>query len=284
MPAAIAIPLITSAIAGGSSIAASAISKHGSNQTPLLPAGLDHNALLSSINTQKGLADIFQHQGADFLGQGHDVLNQPLHFLQNILGGDRTALMESLAPEIAAINAQFKAPLNMAGITGRGSSLQPDLEAGRQSAISNLFFQQRPAAADKLTGIAQGLMNLGLGSQQAGAGVTGDVSKELLDYNGIIRGIQAQQSSQSAGAMGALGSSLGPLLKQVLTGVLNKGGPAAPPVPPIDWHLPDTDNVQMPGANGFNIDPAVISSLINFGQDSPNIYSSWLPHDSPPPR
>jgi hypothetical protein len=265
MPAALAIPLITSAIGAGGAIGSSLISKHGSNKSPLLPAGLDHNALLSSINTQKGLADTFQHQGADFLGQGKDVLNQPLHFLQNILGGDRTALMESLAPEIAAINAQFKAPLNMAGITGRGSSLQPDLEAGKQSAISNLFFQQRPAAADKLTGIAQGLMNLGLGSEQAGAGVAGDVSKEILDYNGIIRGIQASQASQSAGAMGGLGASLGPLLATILSG--SKGGGPNTPTPSIG--LPSIDP-------NVGLDPALISSLINQGSPAPDFYSSWL--------
>lgn len=269
MPAALAIPLITSVIGAGGAIGSSLISKHGSNKTPLLPAGLDQNALLSSINTQKGLADTFQKQGADFLGQGHDTLNGPLKYLQSILGGDRTAISEAMAPEVAAINAQFKAPLNMAGITGRGSSLQPDLEAGKQSAISNLFFQQRPAAADKLTGIAQGLMNLGLTSEQAGAGVAGDVSKELLDYNGIIRGIQASQSSQSAGVMGGLGASLGPILATILSG--SKGGPAAPPVPTIPTSV-------LAGPDYSHIDPAILSSLINQGQAAPDFYSSWLPN------
>ena len=279
-----AIPAVIGAslIGGGTSIGASLLSKHGSgSKTPLLPAGLDQNALLSSINTQKGLADTFKTQGADFLGQGHDVLSQPLKYLQGILGGDRTALMETLAPEIAAINAQFKAPLNMAGITGRGTSLQPDLEAGKQSAISDLFFKERPAAADKLTGIAQGLMNLGLGSQQAGAGVAGDVSKEILDYNGIIRGIQASQASQSAGAMGTLGASLGPILATILSG--NKGGTPSVTLPGPS-NLPNL-GVEVPQPDTSSLSPALLSSLINFGQDTPNIYSSWLPHEGGlPPR
>jgi hypothetical protein len=256
--------LLPAIIGAGGGIASTLIGKHGSNKTPLLPAGLDHNALLSSINTQKGLADTFKTQGADFLGQGHDVLNQPLHFLQNIFGGDRTALMESLAPEIAAINAQFKAPLNMAGITGRGSSLQPDLEAGKQSAISELFFKERPAAADKLTGIAQGLMNLGLGSQQAGAGITGDVSKEILDYNGIIRGIQAQQASQSAGVMGGLGASLGPILATVLSG-LNKGK-SSTSLPTVMQSDPNATRPRTTGTPDYTI----------YDSPIPHIYSSWL--------
>lgn len=257
------VALLPALIGAGGGIASSLINKHGSNKSPLLPAGLDHNALLSSINTQKGLADTFKTQGADFLGQGHDVLNQPLHYLQSILGGDRTSIMEALAPEIAAINAQFKAPLAQAGITGRGTSLQPDLEAGKQSAISDLFFKERPQAADKLTGIAQGLMNLGLGSQQAGAGVAGDVSKEILDYNSIIRGIQAQQSSQSAGVMGGLGASLGPVLATVLGG-LNKGKSSS--LPTVMQSDPNATRPRTTGTPDYTI----------YDSPIPHIYSSWL--------
>lgn len=276
------VALAPALIAAGGTIGSSLIASHGrgssSSKTPLLPAGLDQNALLSSINTQRDLASMFQKQGTDFLGEGHDVLHGPLHYLQGILGGDRTAIMETMAPEVAAINAQFRAPLAQAAITGRGTSLQPDLEASRQSAISNQIFQARPAAADKLTGIAQGLMNLGFGSQQVGAGVSGQVSKEILDYNAIIRGIQAQQSAQSSGAWGALGSSLGPILAQVIGGL--GGSKDGPNTPPLNIPLPPigepTYPSSTPGSSSY-LDPALISSLIRYGEESPDFYSSWLP-------
>lgn len=279
MPIAALLPAL---IMAGGSIGSSLIARHGSGggKTPLLPAGLDQNALLSSINTQKGLASTFQTQGNDLLGKGQGVLNQPLDYFSKILGGDRTKIMEAMAPGIAAINAQFKAPLTEAGITGRGSALAPDLEASKQSAISNQIFQAQPAAADKLTGIAQGLMNLGVNQEQAGAGVAGDVSKELLDYNAIIRGIQASQSSQSSSAFAGLGASLGPILARVLSG--GGSGPASPNAPPINLGLPPTDNVPMPGAGDYG-NPALISSLINLGSGgAPDFNASWLGGDDGP--
>jgi hypothetical protein len=280
MPIAALLPAI---IGAGGAIGSSLISRHGrggGGSTPLLPPGLDQNALLADINQQKSLASTFQTQGASLLGQGQGALNLPLDFYRTILGGDRTAMTQALAPELAAINAQFRAPLTEAGITGRGSALASDLSAGKQSAISNLFFQERPAAADKLTGIAQGLMNLGLSSEQMGAGVLSDATHETLDYNAIIRGIQAQQSAQTAGLFGSLGASLGPILAQVLGGLHggSSGGPAAPPVPTIDPTVllpPSGANPELPGAEFTN--PALISSLINLGSGgAPNFNASWL--------
>ena len=265
--------------AGGIGSALVSKKKSGSGSTPLLPPGLDHNALLSTVNQQKDLAALFQKQGAEFLDQGGDALEGPLKYLQSILGGDRTAIMEAMAPEVATINAQFRAPLAQANITGRGTSLAPDLEASRQSAISNQMFQARPAAADKLTDIAQGLMNLGAAQEGLGANVLNTASKEILDYNAIIRGIQAQQSSQSAGAWGALGQSLGPILAQVIGGIQSKDGGGPPILPGIDPI--DLGRTQPPIPT---INPALMSSLINYGEESPDFYSSWLPQGGLPPR
>lgn len=271
------IALAPALIAAGGGIGTALINKKkggGAASTPLLPPGLDHNALLGDINQQKDLAKLFQGQGADLLGQGRSTLDKPLSYFGDILGGDRTKIMEAMAPGIAAINAQFRAPLKDAMITGRDSALAPDLEASRQSAISNQIFQAQPAAADKLTGIAESLMNLGVGQERAGADVLGQATRETLDYNAIIRGIQTQASNQSAQTFGQLGMSLGPILAQILGGTLNKGGtnPSPPPVvlgPPID--VPSNSG---PGGNALN--PALLSSLIALGSEKPDFASTWL--------
>lgn len=276
MPAALAIPLITAAVSAGGGIASSLINKKGQGKTPLLPAGLDQTALLGDINNQRDLAKLFQSQGADLLGTGRSTLNQPLHYYQDILSGDRTKIMEAMAPGIAAINAQFRAPLTEAGITGRGSALAPDLEASKQSAISNQIFQAQPAAADKLTGIASGLMNLGITQEGAGANVLHDAASETLNYDAIIRGIQAQASSQNAGMFGSLGQSLGPILAAILKPG-GSSGPATPSAPPINlgdiWSGSEAHPMKSDPAA---LNPALLSSLIHLGSEKPEFASSWL--------
>lgn len=281
MPA--VIPFIPAIIAAGGSIASSLISKGGkggSSSTPLLPAGLDHNALQGDIQSQRDLAKLFQTQGSELLGQGKDTLQKPLSYFSDILGGDRTKIMEAMAPGIAAINAQFKAPLKDAMIMGRGSALAPDLEASKQSAISNQIFQAQPAAADKLTGIAQGLMGLGVNQEQAGAGILGDATKNVLNYNAIIRGIQAQQSGQTSQMFGQLGTAFGPILKDLLKGIISpSGGGTNPSVPkiPSEVLLPQGDIDGWGGDNSNSgLNPALLSSLINLGSEKPDFAASWL--------
>jgi len=279
MPLAAIAPIVgASLIGGGASIASSLINKKkssggGTSNSALLPAGLDTTALQGILGKQQGLADTFQKQGLGTLEKGSGVLEGPLKYLQSILGGDRTAIMEAMAPEVANINAQFRAPLAQANITGRGSSLLPDLEAGRQSAISNQLFQARPAAADKLTGIAQGLMTLGTTQEQMGAGVLSDASHEILDYNAIIRGIQAQQSAANSNMWGQLGSQLGPLLAKVIGGL---GGEEGGGLDNIDPNTPGVPGGGWDPSSSTYADPALMSSLLNLGGGTPNFYSSWL--------
>lgn len=214
--AALAIPAL---IGAGGSIGGALINRHGGGgSSSLFPAGTDQEALQSYWQKQNRLSENFIGRGQDMLQQGSTTLNNPLRYFSDILSGNRSSLMEALAPEVAAVNAQYQAPLREASLMGRGSALQPDLEAKRQSDISNLFFQQRPMAADKLTSIAQGLM--GLGTQQMGMGgqLLQGTSRDILDYNSIIRGIQAQTRNDTPGLFGALGSSLGPILAAILGG------------------------------------------------------------------
>jgi hypothetical protein len=275
------IALLPAIIGAGGMIGSSLINKSGKgSKTPLLPPGLDQNALLSTIGQQKDLSSFLTNEGKTTLGQGHDTLHAPLKFYGDILGGDRTAMMETLAPEIAAINAQFKAPLKEAGLTSRGSALMPDLEASRQSSISDLFFKERPAAADKLTGIAQNLMNIGTSQLGLGADTLGSAARETLDYNAIIRGIQAKGAEQSSQMFGALGNSLGPILQKILGGGTGKTNPVL--------NLPGVSGDASPTFPGFpgidasqltdsGLNPALINSLINLGSGgAPEFSSSWL--------
>lgn len=212
----------------GSTIVGGLMGRHNQPSTggagPLLPSGLDQGGLLNLINKQTGMGDALSLRGTSTLDRGESTLTGPLNYFSSILSGDRGSLMEALAPEVAAVNAQYQAPLKEASIMGRGSALQPDLEAKRQSDISNLFFQQRPMAADKLTSIAQGLM--ALGTQQTGMGgqMLQGASRDVLDYNSIIRGIQAQTRNDTPAMFASLGQSLGPLLASILGGIGGKGG------------------------------------------------------------
>jgi uncharacterized protein YbjQ (UPF0145 family) len=211
--------------------------------TPLLPPGLDQQGILQGNQRQIGVGDYLFNTGKQTFGQGSNTLQDPINFYQKLLSGDRTALMENLAPEIAAINQQFQAPLQQAALTGRETSLQPDLEASRQSAISNLFFQERPKAADALTGISQNLMNLGAQQAYQGGQTYGQANRDLIDYNSVIRGLQYQGSRDSAAQAGTLGESLGALISRLLN--VGKGGgtpavnlPGASNLPTIPFELP----------------------------------------------
>lgn len=235
MPIAAAIPAI---IGAAGSIGGSLLSRRGggssSSSNTLLPAGLDQTALLNFINKQSGTADILQSLGQGNTDKGASALGGPLQYFGDILGGDRGAIMESMAPEIAAVNAQFNAPLQQSQLTGRGGALATDLEASRQSGITNSILSARPAAADRLTGIAQNLMNLGTQQVLGGGQIRGNATRDILDYNQIIRGIQAQTRMDNANMFGSLGASLGPILGSVLGGVFGGGGgssgSAAPPL------------------------------------------------------
>lgn len=255
MPLAALLPAL---IGAGASIGSTLIAKHGSkSSSSLLPPGLDTTALTGLVGQQKDLAGFLTGEGKSTLTEGKGVLDQPLDFYQSLLGGDRTRIMESLAPEMAAINAQFRQPLKEAALTGRGSSLVPDLEGGRQSAISNLIFSERPAAADKLTSIAQGLMSLGTQQVGLGGNILGQATGEVLDYNSLIRGLQAQTRNDSANLLGSLGSSLGPLLAEILRGKI--GGDAGPATP-------NPPKIVLPDPFGY------LTSMTN----APEIKASWL--------
>src|SRR5687768_13515015 len=132
MPIAAAIPAIIGAAGsiGGSLINRSSNNRASNQANLLLPPGLDQTGLLNFINRQSGTADILESLGQGNSQLGGNTLTGPLQYFSSILGGDRNAIMESMAPEVAAINAQFNAPLKQAQLTGRGGPLATDLEAG----------------------------------------------------------------------------------------------------------------------------------------------------------
>lgn len=234
MPIAAAIPAIIGAAGGigGALINRSSANKANSQANALLPPGLDQTGLLNFINKQSGTADVLQSLGQGSVDQGASALTGPLSYFSSILGGDRNAIMEAMAPEVAAVNAQFQAPLQQAQLTGRGGALATDLEASRQSGITNAILSARPAAADRLTGIAQNLMNLGTQQIMGGGQVRGNATRDILDYNSIIRGIQAQTRMDNAGMWGSLGTALGPILGSLLGGVFGGGGGSKPTATP----------------------------------------------------
>ena len=237
MPIAAFLPAIIGAAGSiGGALAgrhASGGSSGSSGSTPLLPPGLDQQGLLGTIGAQKGISDWFNTTGQSTFGGGMDQLKQIIPYYNTLFSGNRQAILEAAAPEIATINDQFNAPRTEAMLSGRGSALMPDLEAKRQAAISNYIFGVRPAAADKLTGIAQGLMSLGSSQVGAGADVLGRTAGELIDYNSVIRGLQARGAEQSSTMWGQLGTQLGGILSQIFHSGGGSGGSNPPILPSI---------------------------------------------------
>lgn len=231
MPIAAFLPAI---IGAAGSIGGALLSRKGSGGSELLPAGLDVKALQDALGAQKEL-------GGFLTRQGQQNLDDPLNFYQGIVGGDRTSMMQTLAPEISAINAQYEAPLTEAKLQGRNSSLIPDIEAQRQGRISDLMFGLRPQAADKLSSIAMSLLN-------QGSGALSDVSGKLVDYNAIMRGIQQQGQARSSSMWSSLGGSLG----NILSGILTPGGGGT---------MPSVPTPKPGGGNIFGIPSSTLPAL-----------------------
>jgi len=161
----------------------------------------------------------FQHGNKDWR-QFHKALDPVRNWFTDILGGDRTKLMEVLGPEVNATGRQYdavsKAISEFSPRGGGRTSALAGAEFLKAHDIGELFSKARPMAAQGLEGVA-GL----LGAQSSGESSTGMSGLSAM-LSGILgmRGQDISKMLANRQFAGGIGQSLGRLLGQVL----NKGG------------------------------------------------------------
>lgn len=193
--------------------------KNQPQQNPMLPPGLDINTLNQLIQKQSGYADTLHGFGLADRARADEILGMPLEHYRTLAGGGRTAMSEALAPEVAGINAEMDMPMRTLGLAPRSGVrdlAQGDLEARKQSAISNLLFGKREGAMSSLSGISDVLRNQA--SQEFGqaSGNAQSAAGGVMNWNALIKQLEQQSKASSGQMWGSLGQTIGSLLPMLI--------------------------------------------------------------------
>lgn len=124
-----------------------------------------------------------------FGASGKGTLDQVTQYFKNLLGGNRTATMQAVAPAANAARAGADAQKKEQATTGTArtggtAASNQQVEDQVRAAINNLISGAAPVAAGALTGIGQQdiaamMQALGLGTQatgEAGYQITSDIN------------------------------------------------------------------------------------------------------------
>ena len=225
MPAAIAIPLIASAVTAGGTIAASKIASNAANNAT--------DATNRSVQASQGYAQQLGQSGQNLLHTGLPMFQQGAGYFGALLNS-RNAAQAATAPAAANISDAFAGA--QTGVQrsflqgGQRDQALADLNRDRANQIARLYAGVQPAAASAL--MQGGSTAIGQGNQALGS--AGGVSTGAGGL-GLQQGaFQAQQTQQAGQAWGNLLGSLP--WQQILS--QNKSSPYA--------GIPGT-----PGAGGF---------------------------------
>ena len=143
------------------------------------------------------------------LGQAREALQGPLEFYQTLLGGDRAALTETLAPEIGTVVSQFDtARKNIAQFAPRGGGRTAQLAESQfdvADIITRLLTTARREAAGGIAGIAGQLGALGTGELGISTGSVANLLNTLVARRGQNIDVQTQ-----------LGTGIGRLISQII--------------------------------------------------------------------
>ena len=150
------------------------------------------NADQGTINTQQANAANLIPQGNNLIGMGSQAFQPALNYYSSILSGNKGAIGSALAPEIGQINQGFNTAAQTSSVlTPRGGPRADILSQqpfARQGAISTLFQQARPAAAQALGG-------LGTATTGAGSNILGQATNAL--YGSTVAGNSILQQQES---------------------------------------------------------------------------------------
>lgn len=178
------------------------------------------NQLIGAGDTGFKTAEGLQPYATNFLQKGTDTFAPSVDYWSRILSGDRGEIMNAVGPEVGRIAAGYQSAARQVGqfapMGGGRSTLLAELPFQQNRDISSLIAGLRPQAAEKLSGIAAQLANLGLDAEQIiGALLQGIRSggSELANIGMKSRGITA--ASTLAGAQGGaeIGRSIYDMIK-----------------------------------------------------------------------
>lgn len=146
--------------------------------------------------------------GKSIYQSGVNNLDEPINFLKNILGGDRSSVQSFLGPQIDPIVQQFDQIRKSVAEGPRGggtaSSLvqQPEKETGL---ISNLISEARKMAVGNLSSAAEAKAKLGQGQQELG------LNTENAAQAGALN-MRSQDVSEHGQMLGVIGQILSQLI------------------------------------------------------------------------
>jgi hypothetical protein len=205
------LPFLPAIIGAAGSIGGALLNKSGSSSSSKTDTQLqDTLTTFGDRSSQQ-----FQ-QGRKDWRQFHKALDPVRNWFTDILGGDRTKMMEVLGPEVNATGRQYdavsKAISEFSPRGGGRTSALAGAEFSKAHDIGELFSKARPMAAQGLEGVA-GL----LGAQSSGESSTGMSGLSAM-LSGILgmRGQDISKMLANRQFAGDIGQSLGRLLGQIL--------------------------------------------------------------------
>lgn len=193
-------PLIaTAGIAAPAAVAASSLFGKG---------GGGSNSQKTFEQTQNDISQYGLTEAKKTIPLATDTLKLPLDFWKKILSGDRQTMMETLAPEIGSVSAQYQGARRAASefsprSGGRAAGLQ-ESRFKESGDILGMMEKARPQAADAVTNIGQLMSQLGLG--EMGTSVNASNSGGQIATQAREQDIANQQ---------ATGAGIGTLLSAV---------------------------------------------------------------------
>jgi hypothetical protein len=161
-------------------------------------------ALQPSIDAQTGIAQTFQQQGTQLIGEGQDQLRAPTNFYQQLLSGNKAAVSQAVAPDVANLRDVYSGAhkqLERSGTQGASRDMA-SAELGRQEAgqLGSFVLGARPAAAEAMTAMGQNTRAAGVGMGMNAANIYGSLltgARQDRAYNGAI----SQQIGENTGEL-----------------------------------------------------------------------------------
>jgi hypothetical protein len=126
-----------------------------------------------ALAAARGIGGTLGSYGGQFLQTGQQALAGPQRYYETLLHGNRAAMTQAVAPEVAQITAASRGSernLDRTGVRGAARE-QANVEAARQqqAAVAALMGAVRPRAAEALAGIGESMIGQGAyASAQAG--------------------------------------------------------------------------------------------------------------------
>ncbi len=172
----------------------------------------------SSLQSVSDLARLISGQGGGLYNIGSPAYTQALAYYQRLLGGDKAAMTEAVAPEAQALSEVYKGAGNSleAGPLRGGARETATAELGRQKTgqIAGLIPQARQAAAGAAGQLGLAGATAGTSAETAGASLYNQVvGNEQANRQTAISQSLAQQNLGAQTTLGAARLTLDDLVQ-----------------------------------------------------------------------